>query len=142
MTIAQGLKEKNRLVSKIRENLLAIQTHNSIPEQNERKVNTSTLVRKTDNLVNELVDLKTRIHTANQPVYHKIFELSELKNLIADIRNVDTTEGIRTGYRSNSEVTYKAELDSIDMKNIIGEYQNQIDELQDELDEWNHNTII
>ncbi len=44
-------------------------------------------------LTEELIVLKTAIHKANQPVYDKIFKLSEYKSMVKYLRSLNCTEG-------------------------------------------------
>ena len=82
MTVKQALKEKNSLLKRINDAMAKVTAYNSIDEGNVRPYSTREQLIMVKDLTDELVRLKTRIHEANAPVYHKIFELSELKSLV------------------------------------------------------------
>jgi hypothetical protein len=143
MTIRQALKEKNSLLKRIKDEMVKVNDYNSIDEGNTRPYSTRECLIKVKELTDELTRLKTRIHLANAPVYHKIFELSELKNLVKNIRMVDCSEGKVTERYSRSEPSIKvAEIGVVERDTIIKDFEEQIERLQDELDHHNATTQI
>jgi hypothetical protein len=91
---------------------------------------------------NELVELKTKIHVANAPIYKHIFRLSELKSMITRIKNLDCNEGIVQDYYSRNRETptvKEVEISIVERDEMIKHMENQIEEIQDILD--NHNQI-
>jgi hypothetical protein len=88
------------------------------------------------------VELKAKIHRANQPVYDKIFQLAELKGMIKELKKVPTDEG-KQDSRYGSVVSVKeVELNIVDVEAIVEKLQTQIEEIQNELDIHNSNTNI
>lgn len=143
MTIRQALKEKNSLLKRINDEMVKVNEYNSIDEGNTRPYSTRECLIKVKELTDELTRLKTRIHLANATVYHKIFELSELKNLVKNIRMVDCSEGKVTERYSRSEPSIKvAEIGVVERDTIIKDFEEQIERLQDELDHHNATTQI
>lgn len=143
MTIRQALKEKNSLLKRINDEMVKVNEYNSIDEGNTRPYSTRECLIKVKELTDELTRLKTRIHLANAPVYYKIFELSELKNLVKNIRMVDCSEGKVTERYSRSEPSIKvAEIGVVERDTIIKDFEEQIERLQDELDHHNATTQI
>jgi hypothetical protein len=143
MTIRQALKEKNSLLKRIKDEMVKVNDYNSIDEGNTRPYSTRECLIKVKELTDELTRLKTRIHLANAPVYYKIFELSELKNLVKNIRMVDCSEGKVTERYSRSEPSIKvAEIGVVERDTIIKDFEEQIERLQDELDHHNATTQI
>lgn len=143
MTIRQALKEKNSLLKRIKDEMVKVNDYNSIDEGNTRPYSTRECLIKVKELTDELTRLKTRIHLANAPVYYKIFELSELKNLVKNIRMVDCSEGKVTVRYSRSEPSIKvAEIGVVERDTIIKDFEEQIERLQDELDHHNATTQI
>jgi len=143
MTIRQALKEKNSLLKRIKDEMVKVNDYNSIDEGNVRPYSTRECLIKVKELTDELTRLKTRIHLANAPVYYKIFELSELKNLVKNIRMVDCSEGKVTERYSRSEPSIKvAEIGVVERDTIIKDFEEQIERLQDELDHHNATTQI
>ena len=94
---------------------------------------------------NELVELKTKIHKANTPVYDKIFRLSELKSTISRLKSLDCTEGVSADYysrnRENPPVK-TAEVTVVERDEMVKFMEGQIEDLQDILDNHNQNTEI
>lgn len=144
MTVKQALKQKNLLVKKINEDIKKVHAYNSVDEGNTRPYSTKELFNKIIETTKELVDLKTRIHLANGPVYHKIFELSELKNTVSFLKSVDCSEGkVVDRYTRSQEPTIKvAELSVIERDNLVEGFENRIELLQEELDTHNATTHI
>jgi hypothetical protein len=135
MNVKQGLKKKNTLVKEIQELYVRLSQYNSVEVGNERPYQKS----------NELVELKTKIHKANTPVYDKIFRLSELKSTISRLKTLDCTEGVSTDYysrnRENPPVK-TAEVSVVERDDMVKFMEGQIEDLQDILDNHNQNTEI
>ena len=105
MNIKQGLKKKNSLVKEIEDLHNRVATYNSIEVGNIRPYSTKESMVLIVQKSVELVHLKANIHTANIPVYHHIFRLSELKSTISRIKNLDCNEGIVNDYFSMKRET-------------------------------------
>jgi len=142
MTIKQALKKKNQLVKDIQDLHARLATYNSIEVGNVRPYSANESMEKINELSNELVELKTKIHTANAPVYKFIFRLSELKSMIARIKNLDCNEGIVQDYYSRNRETpiiKETEISIVVRDEMVKHMEGQIEEIQDILD--NHNQI-
>lgn len=142
MNVKQALKQKNKLVTDLKAQYQILQKFNSIEEGNPRRYSMVDTLVKIDQLSEELVELKSKIHRANQPVYNQIFQLAELKGLVKELKKVPTDEGKQTE-RYGSVVSVKqVELTIVDIQQNIDVLQNKIEELQNELDIHNANTQI
>ena len=142
MNVKQALKAKNKLVTELKESFSILQKYNSIEEGNPRRYSMANTLEKIHTLSNELVELKTQIHKANQPVYDKIFALAEVKGLIKELKKVPTDEGKQTE-RYGSVVSVKeVELNIVEIGAIIEKLQLRVEELQNELDIHNATTQI
>ena len=142
MNIKQALKKKNQLVKEILDLHTRLATYNSIEVGNVRPYSAKECLEQINEKSNELVELKTNIHTANGPVYKHIFRLSELKSMITRIKNLDCNEGsVQDYYSRNRETpTVKVtEISIVERDEIVKHMENQIEEIQDILD--NHNQI-
>jgi hypothetical protein len=142
MNIKKALKEKNRLVKEIQDLQVRVATYNSIEVGNKRPYSVRESMEKLNSLSNELVELKTKIHVANAPIYKHIFRLSELKSMITRIKNLDCNEGIVQDYYSRNRETptvKEVEISIVERDEMIKHMENQIEEIQDILD--NHNQI-
>jgi len=142
MNVKQALKVKNKLVTELKAQYQILQKYNSIEEGNPRRYSMVDSFAKIQSLSSELVELKARIHTANQPVYQQIFELAELKGFVKELKKVPTDEGKQTERYGSVQSVKVVELNIVDIENRVGELQDKIEELQNELDIHNSNTQI
>ena len=142
MNVKQALKQKNKLVTELKAQYQILQKFNSIEEGNPRRYIMVDVLAKIESLSNELVELKARIHRVNQPVYNQIFLLAELKGRIKELKKVPTDEGKQTERYGSVQSIKEVQLNIVDIENFVGELQDRIEELQNELDIHNANTII
>lgn len=145
MNIRQALKEKNKLVKEIQDLYGRISQYNSVEVGGQRPYSSKQLMEIVNQKSNELIELKTKIHLANAPVYDKIFRLSELKSTITRIKNLDCTEGVSNDYfsrnRENPPVK-TAEISIVERDEMVKHMEEQIETIQDILDTHNQNTQI
>ena len=142
MTIKQALKAKNKLVAEIKEQYKIAKEYNSIEVGNKRRFGIKSALDKADALSRELVALKAKLHAANAGVYDKIFEMSELKSQIKELRAIPTTEGkVSSRYGSAVEIK-EVEIDALELAKMIKGIEARIEVLQDELDTHNASVMI
>lgn len=142
MNINQALKVKNRLIGEIKEQVEIAQKFNSIEKGNPRRYSVTDSLHKIEYLTLELVNLKTKIHKANEPVLDKIFLMSELKSFVKDLKKIPVEEGtIHSRYGSTQEQK-EVEINVSEMKTLIKEIETKISEIQDELDVFNAVTEV
>ena len=142
MNVKQALKVKNKLVTDLKTQFEILKKYNSIEEGNPRRYSMKDTLDKITNLSNELVELKARIHTANQLVYHQIFALAELKGIVKELKKVPTDEGKQTERYGSVQSIKEVELNIVDIEKIVADLQIKIEEYQNELDIHNSNTQI
>lgn len=144
MNVAQALKKKARLLKEINDKWTIIRSNNSIISGNPRKFDIRKELEEVSKLVDELVELKAKIHLANSKVYSKIFLMSELKTTLRNVEGIPTTEGTVDNGRfgSTSNILYEVDFDEISKRNLIKKLSEEIDGLQDELDYHNATTQI
>ena len=145
MNIKQALKKKNKLVGLINEEFYKASQYNVVDEGNPRPYSATESIGKWMQLSNDLIVLKTQIHKANLPVYDKIFELSELKNQVKHLKNLNCTSGKVSGgsrWVETEPVIKHAEINVVEKDKMVKNLEQRIETLQDELDQWNHNTLI
>ena len=145
MTVKQALKLKNKLVKEITEELQKAQAYNSVEVGSVRPYSSSESLEKVSNLTKELVELKTKIHQANSPVYDKIFRLSELKSLVSKIKVLNCTEGTSTDYysrRSENPPMMTSEISIVERDGMVKIMEDEIESIQEELDTHNALTQI
>lgn len=143
MTIAQALKEKNRLISEIKKIKEKIQKYNQMPVERERLYNVVELFDEFNTLKEKLVVIKTAIQLASEPMRKDVFVQSELKDSLSFIRNIPCESGIvrdrysrEEGYEVSS--TYNAKM----LDEMGTTIEKQIEEIQDRLDKFNHTTEV
>ena len=142
MNINQALKAKNKLTSEIRELYSILHSNNSIVEGNTRHYGVEEILNKINALSGELVELKAKIHTANTPIYNKIFQLSELKAMAKNIKNLDCTEGTSNSRWGEEAVKRVVEINVRQRDEMVKNLEAQIEAIQNELDAWNYTTQI
>lgn len=142
MNVKQALKQKNKLVTDLKAQYEILKKYNSIEEGNPRRYSMSTTLDKIQTLSNDLVELKAKIHKANQPVYAQIFQLAELKGQIKELKKVPTDEGKQVERYGSVASVKEVELSIVDINSIVENLQEIVEELQNELDIHNANTQI
>ena len=145
MTVKQALKLKNKLVKEITEELQKAQSYNSVEVGSNRPYSSSESLANVSTLTNQLIELKTKIHQANSPVYDKIFRLSELKSLVSKIKVLNCTEGTSNDYysrRSENPPVMTSEISIVERDGMVKIMEDEIESIQDELDTHNALTQI
>jgi hypothetical protein len=142
MNIKQALKLKNKLVTQIKEQYEIAKAHNSIEQGNPRRYSALQSINKANELSIELVELKTKIHLANAPVYDLIFQMSELKNQIKQLKSIPVDEGKVTERYGSITTIKEVELNIAERDNLVKGLESQIEELQDKLDTYNAKTEL
>jgi len=145
MNIKKALKTKNKLVKTANEHYNKVTQYNSIEQGSSRPYSAKEMLNNWIETTNELVDLKTKIHQANTPVYGKIFRLSELKSMVSRLNSVNCTEGKTSRGRWNTEdisIMMTAEISIIERDTMVKNLEAEIERLQDELDAHNATTEI
>lgn len=145
MNIKQALKNKNKLAKKIQETAQKIARYNSVDDGVVRPYDVNELLAQLQNLTEEMVELKTKIHLANRDMYSYIFRLSELKAMVKHLRIVDCTEGVNVSMSRFAESTQSVKssvINRLDMDNLIERLELEIDSIQDKLDIHNGTTYL
>ena len=142
MNIKHALKLKNKLVTQIKEQYEIAKAHNSIEQGNPRRYSALQSINKANELSIELVELKTKIHLANAPVYSLIFEMSELKNQIKQLKSIPVDEGKVTERYGSTVAIKEVELNIAERDSLIKTIEAQIEEIQDTLDTHNAKTEL
>lgn len=143
MNIKQALKEKNKLVAKINEEKMRLHSYNSIEVGAERVYEPLNSYESWLNSVDQLVELKSKIHKANAKVYDKIFMLSELKSIVSQLKSLDCSHGKQpASYRTDKEIVKDAVIGIVERDKIVKSLEERIENLQNELDIHNAKTKI
>ena len=141
--LAKALKIKNRLTGRLAKVQADIQAYNSVPEGQANQVNVLALMKTREELVGALVSLKTAINDANREAQRDIYDLAEKKATAQFLGCVNTRHGpLPAVYPSTTEVNYVAALKKADVDALVARLENEIDQLQDRLDQFNHERKI
>jgi hypothetical protein len=143
ITLAKALKVKNRLTGRLAKVNADIQAYNSVPQGQAGQVNVPALMKTRDELVGALVALKAAINDANREAQRDIYLLAEKKATAQFLAGVNTRHGPQPPvYPSTVEVTYVAALKKGDVDALVAGLEKEIDQLQDRLDQFNHDHRI
>lgn len=143
MNIKQALKQKNKLVSEIKDLYAKFNTYNSFEDGQERPYDPQELYNQWLNKTNELITLKTSIHVANSPIFGLIFRMSELKTLSKGLRALNTLSGKKNDPYGRGEATlHNAVIGVVDRDVIVKRMEDEIESIQEQLDKFNATTNI
>lgn len=137
MTISKALKQKNKLVSELKQLKERIEGYTSVIKGNPRPYDIGQLQANVIGKIHELIALKTSIAQANSSVYAKIFELSELKGLVQFYKHLEIKEGVIAERYSSEPQSFESVLKADQRDALVAEFIERIEVLQDELDEFN-----
>ncbi len=127
ITLAQALKLKNKLVHQKINFQNLIKTDNSALADNDFVKREELIIeycKKHKIITDKLIDLKTKIAIANNPIIDKIFTLAELKGYILWYNEFNTKNGycLSSDYGDGTKNKYYAIFD----KNAIREKIEQV----------------
>lgn len=147
VTIAKALKLKSRLVSLSKNTYKAIQENNSVVAGCVRKVNVQVEVENYIKIQKAIVQVKTAISIGNIPIQSQIFKASELRTEAQLWQSLCTDEGVvqacSWGRTMNSEPISKTVIfDNRNVQEKLKKIQKTLDLIQDELDKFNHTTLV
>lgn len=132
------------MLGQILEEFNKANTYNSVEEGNPRPYSAKESLNNWERYIQELVSLKTKIHTANVPMFKNIFILSELKSQVKYLKTLDCSSGkTRSRFIADGQSINKiSEITTIDRDSLIKRFESEIERIQDELDEFNIKTQI
>jgi hypothetical protein len=146
MNISKALKVKNRLAGEIVRLQNIIKRENSRRSDNASKVNVAEEFLKLSEVRQKLISLKSAIALATAPLSEKLVRLAETKAKMNFYQSLPTQEGTEVDiYGSSREkLTYEwtAFYNRQRVDAITKEFQDSIDTLQDEVDEFNAKTQV
>ena len=143
MKVKQALKYKKKLASKMNQEFSKVQMYNSVEEGSTRVYDVKESMENWLRMSEELVELKTKLHLANAPVYGKIFRMSELKSQLSNLRQLDCVDGKHFDRYGRGEAVVKtAKISVLEKDQLVLTIEEEIEKLQEELDEHNATTSI
>ncbi|MBP5671013.1 MAG: hypothetical protein J6X49_01365 [Victivallales bacterium] len=139
ITLAQALKEKNRLAGEIRRLWGLFQHENSCLENHTRSIDVEKTLQTIEHYTAKLVELKTKIGTANAGNLKNMYLLEEAKNRMAKLNETNANEDGDREYSHDSYYYVKRtaifnESKLLEMKRKL---QLECNALQDKLDAYN-----
>ena len=142
MTVAQALKQKNKLVVELKKQYEIAKKFNSIEAGNPRRYSVQDALDKAAELTVQLIQLKTKIHLANAPIYGDIFRMAELKGRVKELRKISTDEGKQEGRYGGTPSEKVVEINIAEIDSMISTLESSIEEIQSRLDFHNATTQI
>lgn len=141
MNLIKALKTKKKLINETQKAFKKVNENNTYLEDETKPYNASTEFEKYLTLTNELIDLKVKIHLANAPIYPKIFRLSELKNIVSQLKYLNVRES-KTVRADGTPIVTLASINLLERDSLIEKYEAEIEQLQEEIEEFNAKTKI
>lgn len=141
MKLAKALKLKNKLAGEVQHLKDLLKKQNVRSKKQEFDYDNAEVFADLRSKVDELVRVKTAIAQANAAIYERIFRAAELKGLVATLNALDTRTGVHLEggnyVERPMEVEYMAQLSQVEVDRLVAEFEEEIDSVQDELDEFN-----
>lgn len=141
-TIAKALKEKNKLKLEISQLQKRFNAHNSVIIGNKRPFDLTQVETEMNEKISQLVILKSTITKANQPVQEKIYKIAEIKGLMAFYKKLPVDEGKKTIVYRNDTFDYEVFFNEAIIADKIKKLESEAEQIQDELESFNHTTNI
>ena len=144
MNIKQALKEKNKLAKKVVDLMDRTNRNNSMDEGAVRSYDPKESLEQALQMVDDLVNLKTKMHMANAEVYDKIFRMSEYKSLVKYLKTLNCSQGtiVTSRYGDSTTRQMTTVITEVERDALVEKYETLIDNLQTELDTHNATTQI
>ena len=144
MNIKQALKEKNKLAKKVTDLMDRTNRNNSMDEGAVRSYDPKESLEQALQMVDDLVNLKTKMHIANAEVYDKIFRMSEYKSLVKYLKTLNCSQGtiVTSRYGDTTARQMTTVITEVERDGLVEKYETLIDTLQTELDMHNATTQI
>lgn len=146
MNISKALKVKNRLAGEVSRLQDIFKRENSRRNDNVSQVDPKAAYEAVITAFDKLVQLKGAINRATAKIAPKLAELAEYKTYLNYIQSVPVREGPETvqGSYGKDPLSYiwKAFLNRAAIDEKVAHYQEKINALQDEIDEFNAKTKV
>lgn len=144
MKLYKALKLKNKLANEIAQLKMKVIQKNSRKEGDIEYYDVNELFVEIELKVAKLVALKNAINNKNIEIQKKIYEISEYKGMIMFLKQINTKEGVDKSNRFGevTEDKYIVDINEIQKEKLIEQYQEMVDEVQEELDLFNHTAEI
>lgn len=144
ISLARAFKERSRLNQRIVETLNIINDENSILEGGTRSIDVRKKYEEFHALCRKMTELKQAISRANAGIADKLVELTEQKHLLNWVKNITVMEGQKYDRYTSTGVklVYNTVIRKVEIIEETEAIQKRINQLQDEIDEFNARTRI
>lgn len=146
MNLAQALKHKNRLAGDLVRQQSIFSRENARRSDSVSTVDRQQVLSKIHELSEQLGVLKAKIAKANVGIYAAIERMAEYKSLIAYYQGLTKREGEEVQFIGRDQEQFKYTWDShinqTKCDELVAELQTKINNLQDEVDNYNATTTI
>ena len=145
ITLAQALKEKNRLAGEISRCWTMIARENSKREDSPRVIDVDETYKKLQLYKEKLVELKTKIGLANAGNLERIYRFEECKNELNRLNDIGTNE--TSDFQAIGESNYKefkrtVVFTAAQVYEMRKKVQQECNDIQDALDAYNASSKI
>lgn len=144
MKLSKALKLKNKKINEYNNLVTKMVSYNSYDTDTKKTYNSAELYKEVIVKQDDLIKFKTAIHLTSEPIREKIFRLGELKNLLMNLSRLNTAEGkVKSrGYGESDVSIYACDINEETKVQMIEAYQNEVEEIQDEIDAFNATTDL
>jgi len=151
MNISKALKEKNRITGRISKLQGQVSKYNRYKKDSVREFSSKEILKSLQEEWAFLIDIKSKIAKANVGIADKLIQLTEAKAELSfwnTLNNIGPSEEVvaETKYVNGSyasvDITMICDVTSKDVQTNIDRVQKLIEDLQDEIDDYNAKTKI
>lgn len=139
ITLAQALKEKNRLAGELNRLWELFKEENSCTEKHKRPIDVAMTLRTIELYSTKLVELKTKIGIANAGNLENMYRLDEAKSKMSKLNETNGSEDDEMKFVNGSCVYVKrtAIFNEEKLLEMRRKLQIECNDLQDKLDAYN-----
>ena len=138
ITLAQALKEKNRIVGEVSRLWNLVQQQNSCWENRKRSIDVNATMQTINHYTEKLIELKIKIGKANEGNLENMYALEEYKSRISKLDSIDAEEDVRyLGVNNERELIKTVIISASEIIGMQKTLQSKCNQLQDKLDEYN-----
>ena len=147
INLSRALKEKNRLLKKIKQQQQFISDNNdySIVEDKEiDKIDISGTIVDLENNIQNLILLKSEISKANENsgISKLVIEMSEMKSLVSFYKSFSRKTPSNPYRYDDESIVKKYQFDYESSLKSVEHLEKRIEDTQDKIDELNATTFI
>ena len=142
MNISQALKQKSRIIRDIQKESNRLYKWNTYTVGSTVPYEAKQTYQNWLTLKEELIQLKSKIHRANEGIQEMIFRLSERKDTIDSLKILNCIEGEKVTENYSNITIEVSSITLLERDKMIKDLENEIDEIQNEIELYNHKTQI